>query len=140
MPGVFVGRKKRRGIRLRQQFTAGLAAAVRIVATQGFVFAVRPQPFLVCVDLVGGHQHAGTHTADLSNRFEQVERAHDVAGIGAQRIAITFTHQRLSGQVQDDLRLGFGDDLQQGTEIPQIAALIVDAFVDTRQFEQARPG
>src|SRR3546814_19191676 len=59
-----------------------------------------PQPFLIGVDLIGSDQDTGSHAADLADRFEQVQGAHDVTGISAQRIAITLAYQWLSRQVQ----------------------------------------
>ncbi|MCY1418488.1 hypothetical protein D9M71_340490 [compost metagenome] len=140
MLGMALGRKERRGIGLREDLAASLATAVRVVPAQRFVLTVGPSPFLVGVHLVGGDHHAGTNATDLAHRFEQVESAHDIGRIGAQRIAVAFAYQGLGRQVQDDFRLHFGDQLQQHTQVAHVATAVIDAFADPRQFEQARLG
>ena len=85
------------------QFGTGLAAGIGIGAAHGFVFAVGPDPFAVVVALVGGDVDHGLDAGRLAHRFQQVDRAHDVDGVGFHRRGVGVAHQRLGGQMQHDV-------------------------------------
>jgi hypothetical protein len=43
------------------EFSAGLAVAIRIVPTQGILFAVRPKPLFVLIAFIRGDDDDGSH-------------------------------------------------------------------------------
>ena len=97
--------QKRRSITGRNQLGGRLAGAIRIVPPQRIRLAVRIDPLLIVIDLVGGDDHHRPHRIQPAHRFQQMGRAQYVGGEGANRVHVAFPHQRLGGQMENDLRL-----------------------------------
>ncbi|MNZ89894.1 hypothetical protein D3C78_1088350 [compost metagenome] len=90
------------------------------MTTQSILLAVRPEPFTVVVAFVtGDHQH-GTYRLALPCCFKQIDRANHIGRIGIQRCAVGLTHQRLGGQVQNNLGPGRIQGFGQTLHIPDV--------------------
>ena len=87
------------------QLRTAFARAVRVVSTQSVALAVGPAGLAVLVALVAGDHDHGAQRRARARRLEQVDRAQDVGLVGLDRLIVGAAHQRLSGQVEDDLRL-----------------------------------
>ena len=81
---------------------AGLAGAVGLGTAQRIVLGAGHAG--VAVAFVAGDDHHGAHAARGADGLEQVDRAHQIGGEGAQRVAQALQDQRLCRQVEDDLR------------------------------------
>ncbi len=73
--------------------------AHRILLTVGV------EPFAVFVTLVGGNGDDGTRMTGAADRIQQMGGAHDICGEGFERNLVGEADERLSGEVEDDLRL-----------------------------------
>ena len=75
------------------------------MSAQRIVLAERPPGLVVLVDLVRGHADDRNLAALPPDRLEQVDGAHDVR---LERLAwhpVALTHDRLGGEVEDEVRL-----------------------------------
>ena len=110
------------------------------MAAHGFVFAVAPVPFAVFVAFVGGDVDDGADAGGVAHAFQQVNGAHDVGGVGVDRVAVGLAHQRLGGHVDDDIRLGLLQGGLQGGQVANVGDMAGDALPYPGEFIQAGPG
>src|SRR5262249_518550 len=81
MSRVLGGREEGTAVGCRHQLGATLAAAVRVVAPHGLVFAVAPHPFAILVALVACHADDSPDAFGCAHRLENMRGSHDVGGI-----------------------------------------------------------
>ena len=117
------------------QLGGGLAGAVGVVAAKGVVFTIGAEPLAVFIALIGGDEDRGADAvAGLVARLEpaqgveQMHSAHDVGGVGLDRLAVGQAHQGLRGQMEDDIRLGDEDALRQGVAVADVQDVMFQAF------------
>lgn len=122
------------------QLCAAFAVAVGVVAAHGFVFTVAPGPFFVFVAFVGSDVDHGLDVGGVAHRFEQMHRAHDVGGVGFNRVLVGIAHQGLCRHVDDDLWAVFSEDCLQFGQVTDIPDDTGHAFANISNFEQARVG
>ena len=137
---VFRCIEERVAIGCRDQFGAAFAAAVRVEAAHGFVLTVTPHPFFVLVALVGGDVDDGTHGGRLAHGFQKIYGAHDIGGIGLDRVDIGAAHQRLRGHVNNDIGRGLSHGIGQPGAIADVADDGCHALRHLRHFKQAGVG
>src|SRR4051812_15062972 len=70
MPVKGGGVEERIAIRRSDKLRTRFAAAVRVVPTHRFVFAVAPFPFAIFIALVGSHDNDRTYLRGLPDRLE----------------------------------------------------------------------
>src|SRR5690349_21497938 len=75
-------REKRTAISGGDELCTTFAARIRIVAAHRLVFTVTPQPLPVLIALVTRNDDGSSHGRATTNRFQDVNGAHDVRGIG----------------------------------------------------------
>ena len=119
---------------------SGLAAGIGIVAAEGLVLAVAPEPFLVLVAFVGGDDDHGTDGWAAAYGVQEVGRPHHVRFVGQERLLVAQPHQRLRRHVNDDLGAGFLEDSLQEPEIADVAHHTPHPAFQLRQLEKARHG
>lgn len=122
------------------QLGRGLAGAVGLAAAEAVDLAIAPGPFLVGVDLVGGHHDDRGDAVRGAQRLEQMGRAHDVGGVGADRIGEGVAHQRLGGEVEDDLGPRGGDRVREPGRVAHVGHAAVDIVGEANGGEEVRVG
>lgn len=109
------------GKAVRHELGAALTVGVRVVAVKRLILAIAPDPFLVLVDLIGCHVEEGADALCLADAFEDVDRAHDIRRIRADRVTVALDDDGLCRKMQNNLRLSLHKDLAQRLEISHIA-------------------
>jgi len=66
--------------------------------------------------------------------------SHHVGRVGFDRVAVAVAHQRLCGQVQDDLGAGLSERLLQPGQVADVGDARVHARADTGHVEQVGSG
>ena len=97
--------EKRFPVAVRHQLRAGFAVGIRVVAVQRLVLPIAPDPLAVLIDLVRRHVEEGADRVGPPDAFTDVHRPHDVCLIGEPRLPVGGPHDRLRGQMEDDIRL-----------------------------------
>jgi hypothetical protein len=100
------------------------------VAAHGLVLLVAAERFQVLVALVTGDVDDNAHAPRLPHALEHVHRAHDVRGIGADRVAVRAAHEGLRGQVQDDVGRKVVHRRVQAIEVADVSEGRIDELVD----------
>jgi hypothetical protein len=72
----------------------------------------------------------------LANGFEQMDRAHDIAGVGFGRVSIGGEDPGLCGEMEDDLRRVVGEGTAQPFRIPDVGENRHHLPVQASEFEQ----
>ena len=93
------------------------------MAAEPVALLERPAGAVVLVDFVAGDDDDALERAQLSAGLQQRAGAEDIGGVGAERIAVGFAHQRLRRHVNDDLRIGAAD---RGIADPRGIANVAD--------------
>jgi hypothetical protein len=76
-----------------------------------------------------------------AHRFEQVGAAHHVGGEGVGGVGVAVAHDRLGGEVEDDVGIGFLDGCFQLFEVAHVALVRrADAAADPGGMVEARLG
>ena len=125
------------------QLGGGLAGAIGVVAAEGVILAVGAEPFAVFVALVGGDTDRGADAVaglvarrELAQGVEQMNGAHDVGGVGLDRLAVGQSDQGLCGQMKDIVRLGSEDALRQSLAVADVQDVMFKALGETELVEQ----
>ena len=86
-------------------FSAGLAGAVGIVAAERLVLPIGPKPFTILIALVGRDHDDGANAPDPSAAFEHARRADDVRLERFDGRQVRRPNERLRRQMQHDIGL-----------------------------------
>ncbi len=91
--------------RARGNFSAALAGAIGVAPAKSIAFTITPNPFLIVIAFVAGHDDDGANRRNSAHRVQQRHRAADIGRECPNRILIGFPHQRLSRKMENDFRL-----------------------------------
>src|ERR1700733_2438876 len=108
------GREERTAVGRADDFRAGFARCIGVVAAQFIRLSIRPYPFLIAIALVRSDRDHSSHAGGLSHRLQNVNCSHNIGRVGAERISIGAAHQRLRGKVENY----FGAKLAEGGREP----------------------
>ena len=110
------------------------------MAAHRVVFPIGLHRFAVFITFVAGDTDRGPDTVGLSARFEHMDGAHDVGRVGLDGMIVRVPDQRLSGEVEDDFRLHFGDQSRSARLVANIDDLVPNEFGQPGLFEETRVG
>jgi hypothetical protein len=112
------------------------------VTAEPVAFLERSPRALVLVDLVAGHDHDALEMLERPAGLEQRSRAEHVGGERRERVRVGFAHQRLRGQVKDDLRIRRLDRRAQPRRIANVRddRGLLGMRVGTHDLPEARHG
>ena len=112
--------QKRPVVAAGHQLGTGLAVGVGLFAIQAFILPVAPHPLPVLVDLVGGNIQKGTDRVRLPDALQNMDRTHNVGGVGSRRIPIRLPHQRLGRQMEHNFRGKRPKGVPQALQVPDV--------------------
>ncbi len=138
MLGVFRGVEEGIAPGTGDDLGAGLRGTVGIVSAERIALAIRPDPLLVLVALVGSDDDDGANGGGLAHGFEQVNGPEDVRLVSADGVGVGVADQRLRGKMEDDLRLRGLHDRGEDGGVAQVADDGVHARGDFGLAEKTR--
>ena len=122
--------EERSPIRRSDVLLAGLACRVRVGSAERLILPIGPNPFTVSVALVARDGDHCPKIGPVPQRLEKMDRAEHVRLECLRRVGIGSPHQRLSGEVEDDLRIRFGNGVANCRRIAHVAEDGTHSFPD----------
>ncbi len=138
MHGVFGGRKKRIAKGLHPQFRAGFAVAIGVLPAQVVIFVVTPRGFEVFVYLVRGDDDDGANAGRMAHGLKNLQRAQQIDRKCFERVGVRDAHERLGGEVEDNLLPGHGG--LHGGGVADVREARIQSVSDPGLLKQARIG
>ncbi len=136
-------RKKGIAIRRHDDFrrrlarTVGIVTAERIALLEAARFtAVRST--VVFVALVGRDDDDGAGKISHAHRFKEMGRAKRVGGEGRHRLTIRNAHQRLRGEVENEVGTDFGYLRVQGGSVADVEHVVLHPPGQVQRLEERR--
>ncbi len=128
--------KKRITIRSHDDFRCRLARAVGIVAAERIGFFKTTRLTSVLVAFVGRDHDDGAGKIRLANGFEQIRGAEHVGRDGFHRLAVGNAHERLRGEVENELGLPVANRVLKLMRIPDVLNGVLHPALQFEREEQ----
>lgn len=121
------------------QLRAGFGVGVGVIAVQGLVLPVAPDPFSVLIDFVGGDIHHRPHRYLCEpDTLQDVHRAHHIGLVGVDRVLVAVPDNGLGCQMENNLRSGGVEGSLQLVPVPDIAGDGGHLSLQSRKLKKVR--
>src|SRR5207249_4161991 len=110
--------------------------AIRIVSSQGVILSITPIPSPALVTFVAGDADHCPHAVNLPHRLQKIDSA---ANVDIERffgLSKAPADERLSSQVENDLRLHAFQNVTQMSAITNIARDVLDVAGQSQRLKQ----
>jgi hypothetical protein len=116
--------KKRRAVGPDDDLGCAFAGTVGVMAAHGVLFPISVKPFAIPIAFIGSHRHNPTGIPRKAHGIKDVDGAHNISGKGFGRDLVRESHQRLGGEVENNLRLEILQEFYEGVPVTKITAMV----------------